>query len=434
MKTMKRLNLPIFFLLLAGLACGPLTWSNATAIPSNPPLAESTLPAATAEPTLESTTAENPTNPPPDTQPAPDTSPQPAAPAHHHPGDAIKLDEIHMFDAQDGWAVSEASVLVTADGAQTWREVTPPEGVPASSQAQAQGVFLDRLSAWVLFSVNDRVPPEAVVWHTTDSGLTWTASAPLDHQAYGDRVWAEFSALDAMHVWLMVRGVVAGAGIHYAAQFFRTTDGGLTWLPLVGDVGVDYTGLVFADPDHGWLTWQTTGAYAPSAPEYGVTSDGAVNWDSRELPPPPDAPDLFDTSPYCESLQPRALSVHSVRMLVGCFDEYAPPHVFSSYLYASEDGGATWTSVHLPAKVQASDDTLIFFDAQNALLLGRDIYRTADEGQTWSYVKSVNWDGQFSFVDAQTGWAVARVSGQIALVKTVNGGSTWSEIKPIVAP
>jgi photosystem II stability/assembly factor-like uncharacterized protein len=240
--------------------------------------------------------------------------------------------------------------------------------------------------------------------------------------------------LDATHAWLMVRGVYVGAGTHYAAQFFRTTDGGLTWLPLIGDVGVDYTGLVFADPDNGLLTWQTTGAYASSPPEYAVTSDGAVNWASRELPPPPDAPDLFDTSPYCEPFQPHIFPDHSIRLLVGCFDEYDPPHVFSSYLYASDNGGSTWTSARLPDKVQAADDTLFFFDKNNALLLGRDIYRTTDGGQNWTYVKSVNWDGQFTFADTQNGWAIAQANGQVALVKTSNGGNSWSEIRPVISP
>jgi photosystem II stability/assembly factor-like uncharacterized protein len=395
-------------------------------VPSPTPVSET--------PTIEIAPTEAGTNPPPDTQPAPNTSHQPAASAHHHAGDSIQLDEIHMFDSQNGWAVSRADVLVTTDGAQTWHEVTPLESAPVGSHVQAQGAFLDRLNAWIIFSIDDQIPTDAVVWHTTDAGHTWTASAPLEHQAYGDKVWAELSALDATHAWLMMRGVVLGAGTHYATQFFRTTDGGLTWTPLVGDVGTDYTGLTFGDPQNGLLTWQTTGPYAPAPPAYAVTSDGAVNWDSRELPPPPDAPDVFNTSPYCEPYQPRALSARSIRMLVGCFDEYDPPHVFSSYLYASDDGGVTWTSTRLPDKVQAANDTLYFIDVKDALLLGRDIYRTSDGGQTWAYVKSVNWDGQFSFIDSQTGWAVARAGDQIALVKTVNGGYLWGELKPIIGP
>jgi photosystem II stability/assembly factor-like uncharacterized protein len=87
----------------------------------------------------------------------------------------------------------------------------------------------------------------------------------------------------------------------------------------------------------------------------------------------------------------------------------------------------------LPGKVLASQDTLFYFDANHALLLGRDIYQSANGGQTWSFVQPVNWDGQFSFVDPLHGWAVGGEVGKIALVNTVNGGRTWVLIKPVIA-
>jgi len=344
------------------------------------------------------------------------------------------LDGIEMIDALNGWAISGRDVLFTTDGAQTWREATPPEVLSPGSQVQAQGTFLDSDHAWVVFSFDNQIPVSAVVWHTRDSGQTWTASASLEHQAYGEQVWAEFFTLDATHLWLMIRGVYLGAGTHYATQFLRTMDGGRTWLPSIGDVGVDYTGMVFADPNHGLITWQTAGFYAASPPEYALTSDGAVNWQVHQLPPPAEAANLFETSPYCEPFQPHMLSSLSIRLLVGCFDEHDPPQVFSSYLYSSEDGGSTWTSIHLPEKILANQVALSFFDEDNALLLGRDIYRSADGGLGWEYTKSVNWDARFSFVDPQTGWAIARANGQTALVKTSNGGASWVEIRPVVGP
>jgi photosystem II stability/assembly factor-like uncharacterized protein len=77
---------------------------------------------------------------------------------------------------------------------------------------------------------------------------------------------------------------------------------------------------------------------------------------------------------------------------------------------------------------------LFFTDALTGLALGRWIYLTQDGGKTWSTVKQVNWDGQFNFLTFNTGWAVARNAGQIALVNTVDGGRSWQEIKPVVAP
>jgi len=248
----------------------------------------------------------------------------------------------------------------------------------------------------------------------------------------GENVWAEFAVLDAQNVWMMVRGVYAGAGTHFNHELFHTADGGLTWTSLDGQISDDYTGMVFADAKFGLRTLETIGAYAPGSPAYDVTTDGGANWEGRELSPPPEAQDLFNQYPYCETFQPVLLSAQSIRMLVGCFDYYDPPKQFTSYLYSSQDGGATWQTVHLPDKVQAAHDQLIYFGLNHALLLGHDMYLSTSDGQSWSLVRTVYWDGQFSFIDSQSGWVVARLNGQVALLQTSNGAATWTMLKPTV--
>jgi len=97
-------------------------------------------------------------------------------------------------------------------------------------------------------------------------------------------------------------------------------------------------------------------------------------------------------------------------------------------LYTTLDGGETWTSNPFPG------DSLAFIDADLGWGLGRDVYMTEDGGQTWVHVKAVSWDGQFSFIDDQLGWAVARLGDETALVKTVDGGLTWAQLTPRVVP
>ncbi len=411
-------------LVVTAAACSPLKRPLAT--PSLLPPTKLPIMAA-ASPTPKATAI------PTETIPAPTLESFQAAPAHFHPGDPIQLDQIAMTSLTEGWGLSGQDVLVTADGGQTWREVTPPESLPSGPPDKAYGVFLDRQTAWVVFSQGDQIAPEAPVWHTTDGGSTWIRSAPLLHQVYGNVVWAEFATLDAGDIWLLVRGVSVGAGTHYSHDLFRSTDGGLTWNSLDGEISDDYTGLAFADVSNGWRTYQTTGAYGSAPPGYAVTTDGGANWEDRQLPPPPETPGLFDKYPYCETYQPVLLPPQSIWMLMGCFDYYSPPHVFTSYLYASQDGGATWQTVQLPNKVMASQDTLLYFDAGHALLLGHDIYRSTDGGQTWEYLSSVTWDGQFSFVDPQHGWAVGHLNDEGGLVKTTDGGATWIKLTPTIS-
>jgi photosystem II stability/assembly factor-like uncharacterized protein len=359
---------------------------------------------------------------------------QPAAAPHFRSGDAVQLDLIAMRTRTEGWGISGPYVLTTADGGQTWHEATPPETFTAGTQDRAYGAFLDARTAWIVFAEDDHVPPDASIWHTTDGGHNWTPGPPLSHQAVGDRVWAEFAVLDAQHIWALIRGVYVGAGTHYRHELFRSTDGGATWTSLDGEISNDYTGLVFANPDFGLRTLQTTGAYAEAPPAYQVTTDGGATWDDRELPPPPEAPDLFNQYPYCESYQPVLLSPQSIRMLMGCFDYHDPPQQFTSYFYSSQDGGATWKTVKLPASIDAEQAQLIYYGSNNAWLLARDMYLSASDGQTWSFVKKVNWDGQFSFNDPQYGWAIARSGGQVALVRTIDWAATWSIIKPTIQP
>jgi photosystem II stability/assembly factor-like uncharacterized protein len=380
-------------------------------------------------PTAFVATARPSTSVAPPTAPVPNT-PQPAAPPGYRQGQEVDLSLIEMVGLMDGWGLSGPSVLRTRDGGQTWREVTPPDPLVSSGASLAFGAFLDQDYAWVVFGENNRIPSETVIWNTTDGGATWSASATILQESIGEQQWAEFFAADANHAWVAFRGVYLGAGTHYTAQFFRTTNGGATWDPLEADVGVDYTGFVFAGPENGWLTWQTTGAYAAGPPELAMTQDGGLTWEVDALPPPDDARTLFDDYEYSEPYQPNLLSARVARVLVSSFQYDFHPEAFTSYLYATENGGEDWETHELPPAVLATESTLIFFDAENGLLLGREIYRTDDAGETWQHVKTVSWDGQFSFVDPLHGWAVARSGEALALVKTSNGGSTWVELDP----
>lgn len=381
--------------------------------------------------TAEKSSSDTPAPPPAGELPPSALEPQPAAPPHFRDGEHITLSSIHMLDTSYGWGISGAYILATEDGGRTWREVTPPEQFPPDTSSEAFGAFLDPQTAWVIFAADDQISPSASVWHTTNGGQTWTPSAPLFHQAFGDRMWAEFAVHDARTAWVMIRGMYVGAGTHYSAELFHTEDGGITWNSLDGDVGVDYTGLVFVDTQMGWLTWQTTGAYAAAPPSNARTQDGGITWEAYELPPPVDNPTLFESFEYCEPYQPNLLSSQDVRLLVACFEYGFPPKKFVSYLYVSSDGGENWQTYPLPTSVLASQVTLIFFDTDDGLLLGREMYRTSDGGTTWSRIKKVSWDGQFSFVDSQHGWAIARADDEIALVSTSDGGESWSILDPI---
>ena len=97
-------------------------------------------------------------------------------------------------------------------------------------------------------------------------------------------------------------------------------------------------------------------------------------------------------------------------------------------LYTTEDGGQNWRANPFPG------GTLLMLNPRVGWALSRDIYQTTDGGQTWEKLKTVNWDGQFDFVNERSGFAVARSDGRIALVRTSDAGRSWELLEPVLAP
>ena len=97
-------------------------------------------------------------------------------------------------------------------------------------------------------------------------------------------------------------------------------------------------------------------------------------------------------------------------------------------LYSSEDGGENWRADPYPG------GELQMLNPRVGWALSRDIYQTNDGGRTWEEIKTVNWDGQFDFVDESSGFAVARSGDQVALVRTLDAGRSWEMLEPVLAP
>jgi photosystem II stability/assembly factor-like uncharacterized protein len=359
-------------------------------------------------------------------------------------GQSVTITSIRMQDAVNGWAIGgwgEGSdhVLITADGGQTWRDVTPPEPAPTEGNLAALGYFLETRTAWVLYHGQNEmaIPTTVAVWRTRDGGQTWQSSLPLDIQGLNEIFWpSDLVFADEQNGWLMAH---VGAGMsHDYVALFRTQDGGQSWTRLIDPYGdseiqiCQKTGLVFPSAQNGWLTGDCGGVMAGAF--LFQTTDGGQSWQPVTLPDPADAPRLLSdsSSGFCGTQSPVFTSPQAGKLIVRCMDTTQDPYVTQFYLYTTSDGGATWVPASSPA------GTLAFEAGDTGWALGRDLFHTTDGGQTWTKVKTVNWDGQFSFVSDTLGWAVARAETdtgtRIALVQTTDGGKTWTIIHPVIAP
>ncbi len=436
---------------LASPAASALPPSATPAVSTSTPGSPTVVPPTAIVPT-DSPTAPQPSDTP---LPATDTPSSPTLPPptsipgsairHFAAGQKIDITSIRMIDANQGWGIgglSQASdhVFRTQDGGKSWHDVTPPQPSPGpGTQLQAVAAFRDASSAWVMYSagVSGQVQASALMWRTLDGGATWQ-SAAVDTSVSSEAFAPSFiDFVDGLHGWLMV---YLGAGMsHQYVALFATTDGGVTWNTLVtpsdgNDIqACPKTSLVFFDAQSGWITRECRGLYP--TPNLAHTTDGGATWTTLNPPAPAGDPHLYDND-ACDFYSPTVFSPQSVILIMGCVD-LATYKVGKGYLYSTTDGGNTWQTYPIPAGFSVLEPPaggLYFISAQSGLALSRKIFRTDDGGKSWSLAKLVNWDGQFSFLDLNVGWAVATNAGQIALVKTTDGGGTWQEIKPVVAP
>lgn len=353
---------------------------------------------------------------------------------HLETGRQILITHIQMVSANLGWAIgglegASDHVFRTNDGGSHWQDITPPEpraelGQPAKI---AIGSFVNAQNGWVLY-YPDTIEPLQLglrVWSTQDAGESWSASDPFDLEFLGTSEYPpQFGFQDTENGWLLARH--GPAGMHrYPIYLLRTTDGGQTWAPLItpaegGLQSCRKSALQFVDNMDGWASL----ADCPeTAPQLAVTVDGGRNWRSMPLPAPVNRPELFDTE-ICEGHSPQLISPLDGALAVSC-----ATGLKLNLVYVTHDGGSTWSSHLYPG------GELILLNQRTAYAYGNQkIYQSIDGGQNWEWVKTVEWDGQFSFVSDLVGWAVARTGEAIALVNTTNGARTWGLLKPLIAP
>ena len=188
----------------------------------------------------------------------------------------------------------------------------------------------------------------------------------------------------------------------------HTADGGKTWMLQSSGTENTLVSIHFVDPQNGWAVG-----------EEGTilhTADGGKTWEKQKSPVPYYMMKVYFVTP-------------SKGWIVG-----ERTHILSTV-----DGGKTWN-------IQFKDEDFIlksvsFCDEVHGWAVGEYgfIYHTTDGGVSWKK-QAGNFDiseetgavegGNFLFdvtaVDPQTVWAVG-IDGYV--VRTVDGGKTWKEVK-----
>ncbi len=365
---------------------------------------------------------------------------------------ALTLTDIHMLDADNGWAIDSAHrLLKTSTGGATWQDVSP-----AGLTFSAAGLFaLDRSIAWVTPEIQACDQPgcpsasvtDGTVWHTLDGGQSWQASQPfplgdpgVDLPAVPFYQPVAMQFLDAQEGWLLVSADHRMQRDYY--RLFHTADGGVTWNRMIDQTSgphlVRASGIAFLNSRLGWLAGEGLEEEYEGDFIY-MTNDGGSTWQTTRV----------------DALVPRFPCGGGVRIL------HVPPEALAVDLAAPEfrygecrellqrthvlvSSPRTGYYPNLPdwkreEKWMASGDPF-FLDSTTGWTLDvpgagqtPQLRQTLDGGASWQIIKMVSWvQAQFSFVNTRIGWAIVSDGSNVALVHTTDGGKTWSEIKPVI--
>ena len=365
-----------------------------------------------------------------------------------------QLQSLSMQDVRHGWALNipnevtqtdtgititstnQYEVLITNDGGNQWRDVTPPAIQPGTPITPD---FVSASLAWLVAGANQ-------LYVTTNGGQTWKLRSAPTTSPY-DTV-NKIIFLNAEVGWL----ILSEASNPPAIGLFRTIDGGRSWVNLQNTNAQgnsraaqlplqNFQRLSFLNAWTGW-------AAGENASTDGVvlytTHDGGATWQQRTAALPADGfagPSVDAQAPEFFNARDGILDVASSTAVPQAQIANLPQSgILGRVIYVTHNGGATWTSGALLPDPQGS---VSFSDVHHgwvASSFSLDLWSTSDGGATWTLVSSSglsasagggggNADSSIDFVSSQVGWATREDPLQgTTLFKTVDGGQTWTQL------
>jgi photosystem II stability/assembly factor-like uncharacterized protein len=291
--------------------------------------------------------------------------------------------DVCFADALRGWTVgSPGYVLHTTDGGATWSD---PVWI---CWGELSGVdFVDSLRGWAVDS------PGARIFYTTDGGKQWHEQP---NSVTGALKAVDF--VDSLHGW-----AVGWKDFNpLPATVLRTTNGGGTWIDESPGLRCWVEDVCFVDTLWGWVVAQT------DTPNLMRSTDGGEDWHRLD---PGTTRDLR--------------AVHFLNRDEG----WIAGEIDS--VFHTTDGGESWDAHHIPQQDGFRDiwflDSLVGWAVGGTDYLGgRQLFRTADGGVTWSEVEKDNANllSAVTFSHPRNGVAVGRFS---TILHSDDGGQRWSE-------
>jgi len=366
---------------------------------------------------------------------------------------SVQFDGFDMMDETSGWGWGndgnhKSLLLHTSDGGQTWVDVTADGEFPSVIPPYSS-YFLDAQTAWVIRA------DESLV-HTLDGGKNWEVinqnlKAEL---TWPYRDWYRIYFADAKHGWLVAGYTAAGAHEFY----YETRDGGTSWNPF--DIEMWPEDLYdVRDYKNELAFWSVIDAIYYDATRFIIipgeqegtfkmflSTDRGSSWKTVQLFPPEFHEQTFN--PFDRKVSgPIFFDSQFGILTVSILDRTA--NAVQLFVYRSNDGGQTWTLTGGPILINQEDSEISFLSVHDAVYIcGVKFCITNDSGKTWAAhdfgvdipARDEHTFIQLDFVNPTTGWILIKVYdaqgiwSNSRLLKTVDGGLTWTELSPRIYP
>jgi photosystem II stability/assembly factor-like uncharacterized protein len=264
------------------------------------------------------------------------------------------LTHIFFIDTLRGWCTGYwGNVYRTKDGGKNWTVI------PIGTRDVLDGiVFVDSLRGWVI--QNNPTTNTVRILATQDGGLNWAPEIEIPHCALYDLTFTtpdsgfaigynfqrincvvastfngglswdikelsrgglfDMDFIDSEHGWST--GYNGSACIIY-----RTQDGGKTWLKVYSSsTDMNYTGIDFTDPNHGWASDLWGGGIFQ-------TRDGGKTWQAKK-------------------------TMDEIVLDVASTDSNVCMAITMNQIHRTGNGGSTWESISPPAFQRSSENVV----------------------------------------------------------------------------
>ena len=286
-------------------------------------------------------------------------------------GVSARLRGVSAVSAQVAWASGSANtVLRTADGGVSWARLAPPveAGAPALDFRDIDAV--DVHTAYVL-SIGEGTASR--IYKTSDAGAHWTLQ-------YTNRDPQGF--LDAMSFWDAEHGLVIGDAIDGHFQILRTSDGGAHWtkipdsalppaLPSEGAYAASGSNIAVVGQALAWIVTNS-----PGRSRVLHTADGGQSWRVVDSPLPATASAGIFSVAFRDAL-------HGV--IVG--GDYKDESAALDNVATTSDGGKTWHPVKKGQGLSGFRSAVKYIPgtAHSLIAVGpQGADRSDDDGASWT--------------------------------------------------